>query len=299
MDSESGVAKKKSQSSKGGASRPARSAKSAPSKVPSAALLVALGVACAGGAGFFLGKAGDAPHLNLAGLMGSESKAPAPKPAAEPKSAESARVKPADKAGLARLLKGEATTKAADARATEARDSELRPPADIPMPPAKPELARVDPPKPEARPDSLKSDAPEKPAVAARPVPEQPAPLAFALLDREVIQSPDDGERVTLSLNFENLAGKPIRAFEGVVKLTDPQDNNIYSSTISVSALISEGGALHWDQHVDARKLDGKSKRLVSEDKSNLRAVFLLKKVFFVDGSVQKYAMPPRAAQAG
>jgi len=104
---------------------------------------------------------------------------------------------------------------------------------------------------------------------------------------------------VTLSLNFENLAGKPIRAFEGVMKLSDQQDVNIYSSTISVSALISEGGALHWDQHVDARKLEGKGKRLVSEDKTNLRAVFLLKKVFFVDGSVQKYAMPPRAAQAG
>lgn len=292
------MAKKKSQSSRG-ASRPARSAKSAPSKVPSTALLLALGVACAGGAGFFLGKKGDAPHLNLASLIGADSKAPATKPAPEPKGAEAARVKPADKAGLARFLKGDATTKAAESK-TEAKDSEPKPPADIPMPPAKPELAKTDAPKPEARPDSLKSDASEKPGVAARAgIPEQPAPLAFALLDRAVSQSPDDGERVTLSLNFENLAGKPIRAFEGVVKLTDPQDNSIYSSTISVSALISEGGALHWDQHVDARKLDGKSKRLVSEDKTNLRAVFLLKKVFFVDGSVQKYATPPRAAQAG
>lgn len=292
------MAKKKSQSSRG-ASRPARSAKSAPSKFPSTALLVALGVACAGGAGFFLGKKGDAPHLNLASLIGSDSKAPATKPAAETKNADAARVKTADKAGLARLLKGEVTPKP-EPKAAEAKDSDLRPPADIPMPPAKPELAKADAPKPEARPDSLKSDASEKPAIAAKAeIPEQPAPLAFALLDREVSQSLDEGERVTLSLNFENLAGKPIRAFEGVVKLTDPQDNNIYSSTISVSALISEGGALHWDQHVDARKLDGKSKRLVSEDKANLRAVFLLKKVFFVDGSVQKYAMPPRAAQAG
>ncbi|WP_424361985.1 hypothetical protein [Methylocystis parvus] len=293
------MAKKKSQSSRG-ASRPARSAKSAPSKLPSTALLLAVGVACAGGAGFFLGKKGDAPHLNLASLIGSDNKAPATKQAAEPKSADAPRVKTADKAGLARLLKGEATSKPAESRAVEAKDSDLRPPADIPMPPAKPELAKADAPKPEARPDSLKADATEKPTVAAKAeIPEQPAPLAFALLDREVSQSPDDGERVTLSLNFENLAGKPIRAFEGVVKLTDPQDNGIYSSTISVSALISEGGALHWDQHVDARKLDGRSKRLVSEDKANLRAVFLLKKVFFVDGSVQKYAMPPRAAQAG
>ncbi|WP_442754115.1 hypothetical protein ACNHKD_14115 [Methylocystis sp. JAN1] len=294
------MAKKKSQSSRS-ASRTARSATRAPARI-SKGLVLALGVACAGGASFFLGKKGDAPHLNLASLMGSEKSAPASKPAAEPKNAETARTKLADKVGLARLLRGgddKPAHRAAASKSAEAKDAEPRPPEDIPMPPAKPELARAET-RPEARAGFAKPDMPEKQAVAAKPdLPEQPAPLAFALLDREVTQGPDTGERVTLSLNFENLAGKPIRAFEGVMKLTDPQDNNIYSSTISVSALISEGGALHWDQHVDARKLDGRSKRLVSEDKANLRAVFLLKKVFFVDGSVQKYAMPPRAAQAG
>lgn len=290
------MAKKKSQSSRGG-SAPARSAsaKKAPARGGSTALVLALGVACAGGAGYFLGKKGDGGGFDIAGLLRSEKSASGSKSAPEPKTADSPRVKSADKAELARLLRGgegkSAPRAAAEPKSADSRDSDPRPPADIPTPPAKPELAKVDAQKP----DAAEKPAPARAETPKAEIPEQPAPLAFALLDREI----GDGERVTLSLNFENLAGKPIRAFEGVMKLSDQQDVNIYSSTISVSALISEGGALHWDQHVDARKLEGKGKRLVSEDKTNLRAVFLLKKVFFVDGSVQKYAMPPRAAQAG
>jgi hypothetical protein len=290
------VAKKKSQSSRG-ASAPARSASA---KSASAALIVAIGLAGAGG-GYVVGKKSDLVEQNVAALLGSDKSASAPKPAPESKNAEAARaVKAADKADLARLLKG-GGARTAESRAGESKAAEPKPPADIPTPPAKPELAKAELAKAEsepAKPESARAEA-AKPEAAKADVPRQPAPLAFALLDREITQSAEDGERVTLSLNFENLAGKPIRAFEGVVKLTDQQDNGVFSSKISVSALIAEGGALHWDQHVDARKLDEKGRRLISEDKANLKAIFLLKKVFFVDGSVQKYAMPPRAAQAG
>ncbi|PPD45904.1 MAG: hypothetical protein CTY15_03375 [Methylocystis sp.] len=265
------MAKKKSQSSRGASA----------SSGKSAGLVIAVGLACAGG-GYFAGKNSEAIEPKFTALFSREKSDSAPaKPAAEARHADAPThaVKPADKFELARILKG------GDSRSAE-KSSEPKAAADIPMPPAKPETAAAEAPKAEP--------------VAARPVvSEQPAPLAFALVDRDIAESAEDGERVTLSLNFENLAGKPIRAFEGVVKFTDPQDNAIYSSKISVSALISENGTLHWEQHVDAKRLDGKGKRLVSEDKANLRAVFLLKRIFFVDGSVQRYAMPAKAAQAG
>jgi hypothetical protein len=92
-----------------------------------------------------------------------------------------------------------------------------------------------------------------------------------------------------LGEDFENLAGKAIRAFEGVMKLTDQQDRAVYSSKIAVSALISGGGAIRWDEQIDAGKLDDKGRRLVSEDRENLKAVFLVKKVFFADGSVRTF----------
>jgi hypothetical protein len=237
--------------------------KSQPSKTPLVGAVVGIGLACAG-AGFFAGKNSATISRSVATLTGSE-KAEAPaKAAVEPRRAEAHAVKQADRAELAHIAKA-AEPKAAETKSAEPRTAT----PEIPVPPAKPEIA--------------------KPADVKPDIGEQAPPIAFALVDREVSQSVEEGEKVTFSLNFENLSGKPIRAFEGVVKLTDQRDNPIFSSKISVSALISEGGALHWDQHVDARKLDAKGKRIVSEDKENLKAVFLVKRVFFVDGSVQKY----------
>lgn len=254
------VAKKKAPASKGSA----------------AGVALAFGVACAAG-GYFAGRNSEAIEPKIMALVSREKTEPAPqpaRPASEPKRAEAPThaVKPADKAELARILRG-----------GEAK-SDPRPPADIPAPPVKPELAR----------------AAAVRAEAARPqTTEQPAPIAFALMDKEIVPGGEEGDRVKFALSFENLAGKPIRAFEGVMKLSDGQDALLYSSKISVSALIAENGALRWEQHVDAKRLDDKGRRIVSEDKDNLRAVFLVKKVFFADGSVQNYATPPRAAQAG
>ncbi|MGJ0392088.1 MAG: hypothetical protein ACR650_04925 [Methylocystis sp.] len=234
------------------------------------------GVAIAGAAGgYFAGKKDI--ERNVAGLIDfGKSATQAARPAPEPKSAEAPRpVKAGDKAELARLLK------AMGAKTPEPKTAEPNAAAEnVPTPPVKPELAAtLQAPKPpeEPRPDVAKPDSAN--------FPHPPAPIAFTFLDK----SADAGARVTLSLNFENLAGKPIRAFEGVMKLTDLRDRNIYSSKIAVSALISEGGALRWDEQVDSRKLDEKSRRLMSEDKENLKAVFVVKKIFFVDGSVRKF----------
>jgi hypothetical protein len=134
-----------------------------------------------------------------------------------------------------------------------------------------------------------KAAAASVPAPPSRPGLDEPTPLAISLLEKEAPQGAEAGENLTLSVGFENLAGKPIRAFEGVLKVTDRQDNDIFSSKISVSALISDGATLQWDQRVDAGKLSEKGKRLIGEGKENLKAVFQPKKIFFVDGSVQKF----------
>lgn len=236
------------------------------SKRSSVGLVVAVGLAC-GAAGYVLGKNSASVERSVSALVSAE------KPAApEQKRAEApGAIKPAEKSELARLLKKPAEPKGAA--------------EDIPMPPAKPDLAvRGEPPKLEdAEPASL------RPTPVQPDFPHPPAPIAFTFLNKEISQSGDAGARVTLSLNFENLAGKAIRAFEGVMKVTDQQNRNLYSTKIAVSALISEGGAIRWDEQIDAGKLDDKGRRLVSEDRDNLKAVFLVKKVFFADGSVRSF----------
>jgi hypothetical protein len=121
----------------------------------------------------------------------------------------------------------------------------------------------------------------------------EPSLLSVSLLGKDVVQggqgAADNKHKITLSVAFENLAGKPIRAFEGVLKFTDSRDNKLYSSKIAVSKLIAEGAALAWDEQLDLDKLDETGKRLLAEDQENLKAVFQVKKLFFVDGTVKKY----------
>lgn len=134
-----------------------------------------------------------------------------------------------------------------------------------------------------------------EPNPVAAPAPEdiEPPPLSISLFKKDVFQVAAEGDdhpnKLTLSVAFENQAGKPIRAFEGVLKFTDGADKKIYSSRISVSALISEGATLKWDEQLDATKLDDKSRRHLSEEQENLKAAFQVKKIFFVDGTVKKY----------
>jgi hypothetical protein len=144
----------------------------------------------------------------------------------------------------------------------------------------------------------VKIVAARKPSATSAPKTEEKEhpPLGVSLLDNKDASQPaaegdDNRNKATLSVGFENLAGKPIRAFEGILKFTDQLDNKIYSSKIAVSKLISNGASFNWDEHLDTSKLDDTGKRLLGEDRANLKAVFEVKKVFFVDGTVKKYGM--------
>ncbi len=150
------MAKKKSQSSKGSP----------------AALVVAVGLACAGG-GYYAGKNGAVVEQSVAALAFPEkADASASQPA---KSAPELKrvaeaphaVKPTDKADLARLLKG------ADAKSAEAKTPEPKiAAAEVPRPPAKPELN------------------------------EAPPPLGVALLAKDAPQGGEADGKITLSVGF-------------------------------------------------------------------------------------------------
>jgi hypothetical protein len=223
-----------------------------PSKVISVGLACVLAITCAVG-GYYVLKKHDKIEGNIAALMSPVKKGTVPPP-----------IKPAPE-----------TTpepKHVEARAVK--------PAD------KVRLARL-----------IKTAAEPMPAAMPAAVTEEKEqlPLSITLLERDAFQAAAEGQdnpnKVTLSVAFANLAGKPIRAFEGTLKFTDQLDKKIYSSRISVSAMISQGASLKWDEHLDAGKLDDKSKRLLGEDREGLKAVFQVKKVFFVDGTVKTYGL--------
>ncbi len=133
-----------------------------------------------------------------------------------------------------------------------------------------------------------------KPAGAPLAKAQEPSPLGTSLVGEDFQsggQWPEDPNEMTLAVAFENHARKPIRAFEGVLQLIDREDKEIYSSTISVSARIPKGASLRWSEHLDASKLDEKRKRLFGEEKTSIKAVFRARKIFFIDGTVEKYEL--------
>ncbi len=223
-----------------------------PSRIRSIGLACVLGISCAAG-GYYIGKNNGKIEDKIAALLSS----------AKPEAITSPQVKPP----------AETTPESKHVEARAVKPAE------------KIELTHL-----------IKTSAEPKPPrlAAANEEKEQP-PLSITLLERDasqaVAEAQDKSNKVTLAVAFENLAGKPICAFEGVLKFTDQLDKKIYSSKISVSALISEGASLKWGESLDVSKLDDKVKRLLGEERENLKAVFQVKKVFFVDGTVKKYGL--------
>ena len=224
-----------------------------PSKVRSVGLACVLAITCAAG-GYYVVKKHGKIEDNIASLMSPVKKGTVPPPSTKP----APETTPEPKHVEARAVK----------------------PAD------KVRLARL-----------IKMAAEPKPAAtpATGTEDKEQPPLSITLLEKDAFQAAAEGQdnpnKVTLSVAFENLAGKPIRAFEGTLKFTDQLDKKIYISKISVSAMISQGASLKWDEHLDAGKLDDNGKRLLGEDRERLKAVFQLKKVFFVDGTVKTYGL--------
>jgi hypothetical protein len=182
-------------------------------------------------------------------------------------------------APLISVLKGKATKPHPVKAAADVKESEAR----AENRPSKVEPTRVAAVVPDSKPAPTPPTRPEDKTPPALGVSLLPADLSLAGAEG------DDPDSLKLSVMFENLAGKPIRAFEGVLKLTDQTDRKVYSSKIAVSKLIAEGSSLHWDERLKTSQLDDASKRLISEDREKLKAVFQVRKVFFVDGTVKKY----------
>jgi hypothetical protein len=166
-----------------------------PSKVRSVGLACVLAITCAAG-GYYIVKRNGKIEGKLASLMSLVKKGTVPPPSTKP----APETTPEPKHVEARAVK----------------------PAD------KVRLARLiktaAEPKPSATPDAETED-------------KEQLPLSITLLAKDAFQAATEGQdnpnKVTLSIAFENLAGKPIRAFEGTLKFTDQLDKKIYSSKIS------------------------------------------------------------------
>ncbi|WP_420209178.1 zinc-ribbon domain-containing protein [Candidatus Electronema sp. JC] len=133
---------------------------------------------------------------------------------------------------------------------------------------------------------------PEKKVELPNQKPKEPAPFSV-VLNNKVFQEADfeAGRRdaILFSLNFKNLTGKDIRAFDGKILFTDMLDNIILYSGLAVNDPIFSGGQIEWIGEISYNQFMDSHQGLKNADFKNIKINFNPKKILFFDGSTKEF----------
>jgi hypothetical protein len=146
-------------------------------------------------------------------------------------------------------------------------------------------------------PTSSESEKKETPA----PKPKEPSPFSVTLVKKgfqAADYSVDIKAAITFEVNFDNLTGKDIRAFDGSLTFTDLLDNTILSAKLAINDPVSSGSQLDWSGQLGYNQFIDKHERLKNEEFQNLKVRFDVKKILFSDGSVKEFEKRIYAQQA-
>lgn len=99
--------------------------------------------------------------------------------------------------------------------------------------------------------------------------------------------------QITFRIQFTNISGKSVKAFEGVVMITDILDNNLVTFKVLDYDPIAPDNTFTWDDGVEYNQFRDADVRLRGMDKSDLKLVFKPLKVLFLDGSMKEFSDRP------
>jgi len=127
----------------------------------------------------------------------------------------------------------------------------------------------------------------------AEPLPSKtkvPSPFSAVLINKE-FQEADFGvgirDAIIFSVNFKNLTGKDIRAFDGKLIFTDLLDNIILSSGLAVNDPVASGSQIEWTGEIVYNQFIDRHQRLKNADIKNIKIIFNANKILFSDGSAR------------
>lgn len=127
-------------------------------------------------------------------------------------------------------------------------------------------------------------DPPKKQAKAPRAAPITP------LLLRKGWQEGEYGRNaVTFAVEFSNLTGKDVRAFDGAIVFTDLLGNVIYGAKLAVNDRIGVGSTLTWEGKLDYNQFISSHERLRNAEIENMKVIYTVNRVMFEDGEVKEY----------
>lgn len=130
-------------------------------------------------------------------------------------------------------------------------------------------------------------------ADASKPKPppqvaKKDAPLTVQLVRKGFFDG-DYQDQITTDFVFTNRSKADIRAFDGVIIVTDLLGNEIIRINIAVNELIAQGKQLPWSGGIDYNQFLDRHKRFRNEPQENLKILFEIKKVLYSDGRLEQF----------
>jgi hypothetical protein len=129
--------------------------------------------------------------------------------------------------------------------------------------------------------------------AASPSAPKLTKPFDVALLNKG-FEASDPRSRnyqdlITFSIEFTNLTGKNIRAFDGALTFTDILDNEIYGAKLAITDPVSAGAKFTWRGQLNYNQFIDAHRKLRNESAENLKIIFSPKKLLFSDGTTKNY----------
>ena len=84
---------------------------------------------------------------------------------------------------------------------------------------------------------------------------------------------------------YQNLSGKDVRAFTGILRFTDLFGKEVFSSGLTISDLVAAGEKATWTGTIEFNQFSDEHRRFRDAELSNLKVVWTPKQILFADGS--------------
>jgi len=92
-------------------------------------------------------------------------------------------------------------------------------------------------------------------------------------------------DHIIIRTTYENMSGKDIRAFRGVVRFSDLFGEAISSSRITIQDPLSAGSEGNWSGQIDYNQFTDSHQKLRNTDLEDMRVEWLPSSIIFADGT--------------
>ncbi len=114
--------------------------------------------------------------------------------------------------------------------------------------------------------------------------------LLVPTMERKGFQEGKYGDdEVTFTLDIENRTGRDVRAFDGVLVVTDLLGNDIISSKLAVNDPVAAARTLKWRGSLNYNQFMDSHQRFRAAERENIKLAFFVNKILFANGETKQY----------